>query len=149
MINQIAAFLNVTQDQVKSVTEFAFVYNVVVFGRRARFVSKKVVKMEPTKYELAVQIQQIWATEGWRAKVWTGGDVVRVYLGKDFVQVTATYLNFKKLNHNAAYNLVRHLSDIKCSVGSSAVPVRKEWQKKGYVDQLDYDMEDPNGLYYG
>lgn len=43
---QIATFLNVSPNQIKSVTEMAWVYCVVVRGRRARFVSKKVVKTE-------------------------------------------------------------------------------------------------------
>ena len=41
---QIATFLNVSPNQIKSVTELAWVFCVVVRGRRARFVSKKVVK---------------------------------------------------------------------------------------------------------
>lgn len=41
---QIATFLNVSPNQIKSVTEMAWVFCVVVKGCRARFVSKKVVK---------------------------------------------------------------------------------------------------------
>ncbi len=41
---QIATFLNVSPNQIKSVTEMAWVFCVVVRGQRARFVSKKVVK---------------------------------------------------------------------------------------------------------
>lgn len=41
---QIATFLNVSPNQIKSITEMAWVYCVVVKGQRARFVSKKVVK---------------------------------------------------------------------------------------------------------
>ena len=43
---QIATFLNVSPNQIKSVTEMAWVFCVVVKGCRARFVSKKVVKEE-------------------------------------------------------------------------------------------------------
>ena len=41
---QIATFLNVAPNAIKSVTEMAWVFCVVVRGQRARFVSKKVVK---------------------------------------------------------------------------------------------------------
>ena len=41
---QIATFLNVSPNQIKSITEMAWVFCVVVRGCRARFVSKKVVK---------------------------------------------------------------------------------------------------------
>ena len=41
---QIATFLNVAPNAIKSVTEMAWVFCVVVKGCRARFVSKKVVK---------------------------------------------------------------------------------------------------------
>jgi hypothetical protein len=43
---QIATFLNVSPNQIKSVTELFYVFCVVVKGQRARFVSKKVVKTE-------------------------------------------------------------------------------------------------------
>jgi hypothetical protein len=43
---QIATFLNVSPNQIKSVTEMAWVFCVVVKGCRARFVSKKVAKQE-------------------------------------------------------------------------------------------------------
>jgi hypothetical protein len=41
---QIATFLNVSPNQIKSVTEMAWVFCVVVKGCHARFVSKKVIK---------------------------------------------------------------------------------------------------------
>ncbi|MCA6508137.1 MAG: hypothetical protein IM586_17260 [Pseudanabaena sp. M172S2SP2A07QC] len=41
---QIASFLNVAPNAIKTVTEMAWVFCVVVKGCRARFVSKKVVK---------------------------------------------------------------------------------------------------------
>jgi len=43
---QIATFLNVSPNQIKSVTEMAWVFCVVVKGCRARFVSKKIIKVE-------------------------------------------------------------------------------------------------------
>ena len=46
---QIATFLNVSFNQIKSVTELFYVFCVVVKGQRARFVSKKVVKQEDVK----------------------------------------------------------------------------------------------------
>jgi hypothetical protein len=57
MINQIAKALNVDPEQIKSVREMAWVYCVVVYGRRATFVSKKVVA-QPKKTQM-----QIWAEE--------------------------------------------------------------------------------------
>ena len=48
-IAQIASFLNVSPNQIKSITEMAWVFCVVVKGCRARFVSKKVIKKESVK----------------------------------------------------------------------------------------------------
>jgi len=48
-IAQIATSLNVSPNQIKSITEMAWVYCVVVRGCRARFVSKKVIEMESPK----------------------------------------------------------------------------------------------------
>ena len=50
---QIATFLNVSPNQIKSVTEMAWVFCVVVRGQRARFVSKKVVKQEVYKMDFS------------------------------------------------------------------------------------------------
>ncbi len=44
MIDQIAKALNVAPEQIKSVREMAWVYCVVIYGRRATFVSKKAVQ---------------------------------------------------------------------------------------------------------
>ena len=55
---QIATFLNVSPNQIKSVTELAWVYCVVVKGCRARFVSKKVVKTEVKMLALSLEEAQ-------------------------------------------------------------------------------------------
>jgi hypothetical protein len=92
---QLATFLNVSPNQIKSVTELFYVYCVVVKGCRARFVSKKVIttetKMEMTRTALA---NKIAVDLDCTTKIWEKGDKVRVYLshrGKDygFVEVTA------------------------------------------------------------
>lgn len=49
---QIATFLNVAPNAIKSVTEMAWVFCVVVRGQRARFVSKKVIKVEVEMYQV-------------------------------------------------------------------------------------------------
>lgn len=97
---QIATFLNVAPNAIKSVTEMAWVFCVVVRGQRARFVSKKVVKeqetMEMTRTELA---KKIAADLDCTTKIWEKGGKVRVYLshrGKDygFVEVTNKGVEF-------------------------------------------------------
>jgi hypothetical protein len=51
MTNQIAKVLNVSPEQIKSVREMAWVYCVVVYGRRATFVSKKAIHVQPQVVE--------------------------------------------------------------------------------------------------
>ena len=104
---QIAEVLNVSPNQIKSVTEMAWVYCVVVFGKRATFVSKKKVeakKMARTKWDIAVEVAALIG-----GKAWTGGDKVRVYKGRDgFVEVGAFGLNFKSLkNSHNEYSAAR------------------------------------------
>lgn len=55
---QIATFLNVSPNQIKSVTEMAWVFCVVVKGCRARFVSKKVVKEQITMSKPITKAEQ-------------------------------------------------------------------------------------------
>jgi hypothetical protein len=100
---QIATFLNVSPNQIKSVTEMAWVFCVVVKGCRARFVSKKAVKekekekgMEMTRSQLANKIS---SDLDCTSKVWEKGDKVRVYLshrGKDygFVEIATKGVEF-------------------------------------------------------
>jgi hypothetical protein len=102
---QIAQVLNVSPNQIKSVREMAWVYCVVVFGQRATFVSKKKVEavtVAKTKWDIAVEIAALIG-----GKPWQGGDKVRVYLGKGFVEVGANGLNAKSLNNHNAYSAIR------------------------------------------
>ena len=55
---QIATFLNVSPNQIKSVTEMAWVFCVVVRGRRARFVSKKVIEVKTMSLSLSLEDAQ-------------------------------------------------------------------------------------------
>ena len=80
---KIAAFLNVSPNQIKSVTEMAWVYCVVVVGRKARFVSKKVVKQEEVKMsdsELAQAVAKAIKATGNYANVWEKNGMTRVYV---------------------------------------------------------------------
>ena len=70
---QIATFLNVAPNAIKSVTEMAWVYCVVVRGQRARFVSKKVVK------EQAMEIKKAAEWEEHAYKVIFDGKTFRVF----------------------------------------------------------------------
>lgn len=101
---QIAEVLNVSPNQIKSVREMAWVYCVVVVGKRATFVSKKkveVAKVE-TRQSIAVKVAELIG-----GNVWQGGDKIRVYLGKGYVEVGARSLNCKALNHYLAYSKIR------------------------------------------
>lgn len=101
---QVAEVLNVSPNQIKSVREMAWVYCVVVFGQRATFVSKKKVEVSKveTRHSIAVKVADLIG-----GKVWMGGDKVRVYLGKGFVEVGSRSLNCKSLNHYTAYSAIR------------------------------------------
>ena len=78
---QIATFLNVAPNAIKSVTEMAWVYCVVVRGQRARFVSKKVVKeVTMTDSELAKAVAKAIKATGNYANVWEKNGMTRVYV---------------------------------------------------------------------
>ena len=68
---QIAEVLNVSPNQIKSVTEMAWVYCVVVFGKRATFVSKKKVEA----IEMGKSLTFTAGQSGMSTKyAWFGGD---------------------------------------------------------------------------
>lgn len=70
---QIASFLNVAPNAIKSVTEMAWVFCVVVRGQRARFVSKKVVK----KVNMEIKKAAEWEEHAY--KVIENGKTFRVF----------------------------------------------------------------------
>jgi len=71
---QIATFLNVAPNAIKSVTEMAWVFCVVVKGCRARFVSKKVVK---TEVDMEIKKAAEWEEHAY--KVIENGKTFRVF----------------------------------------------------------------------
>lgn len=82
-IAQIATFLNVAPNAIKTVTEMAWVYCVVVKGYRARFVSKKVVIMEKitmSDSELAQSIAKAIKATGNSGNAWEKNGMNRVYV---------------------------------------------------------------------
>jgi len=80
---QIATFLNVAPNQIRSVTEMAWVFCVVVKGCRARFVSKKVVSQEVkamSDSELAQAVAKAIKATGNQGNVWEKNGMTRVYV---------------------------------------------------------------------
>jgi hypothetical protein len=80
---QLATFLNVSPNQIKSVTELFYVYCVVVKGCKARFVSKKVVKAEEKEMsdsELAQAVAKAIKATGNQGNVWEKNGMTRVYV---------------------------------------------------------------------
>ena len=102
-----------------------------------------------SKLEVAQKISKMWTEEGLLgSKVWSGGDEVRVYLAGGFVKIGKFDLYAKALKFDRAYQVIR---DLRYEIDESlaVTPVRAEWEIKGYTSQIDFDMEDPNGMYYG
>ena len=84
---QIAEVLNVSPNQIKSVREMAWVYCVVVFGKRATFVSKKKVNLtiEQVTAEVAAKLQSQGVKQ---AQAWVKYGKARVYVWeREFVEV--------------------------------------------------------------
>lgn len=80
---QIATFLNVAPNAIKTVTEMAWVFCVVVKGCRARFVSKKIVKQEEVKMsdsELAQAVAKAIKATGNSGNAWEKNEMNRVYV---------------------------------------------------------------------
>jgi hypothetical protein len=102
----IATKLNVLESAIVRVEEWVNVMFVVVKGLGGRFVSKKVVavKME-TKLDRAYKIVE----ELGYGKVWTGGNVVRVYFGSTsgYIEIGAKSVNCQRLKHSVAYMAIR------------------------------------------
>lgn len=154
--NAIATKLNVLESAIVRVEEWASVLFVVVRGLGARFVSKKVVdvKMTATKLDKANHVANVFAAEGWKVNVWTGGDKVRVYFGKSGMYIDITNNGRQmvgKHNQSAlAYNILRSI-DLDAVVAGTQVIDNSipEWQRLGYHAEWEYDMEHVNGRYYG
>lgn len=149
MNTAIANHLNVIEEAILEVRIWAQVLWVRVRGLGCRFVSKKVVKtMEETKLERA---QKVVNHLGF-GKIWQGGNVVRVYFSEKsgYIQIGKNSLDCSKMKHTPAYISLRDANLIDYSnnplVDAKSAPT---WVKKGYASQLDYDMENPNGKYYG
>ena len=79
---QLATFLNVAPNAIKSVTEMAWVFCVVVRGQRARFVSKKIIKevITMTDSELAKAVAKAIKATGNQGNVWEKNGMTRVYV---------------------------------------------------------------------
>lgn len=73
---QIATFLNVAPNAIKSVSEMAWVFVVVVHGCKARFVSKKVVK-EQIAMDFITAFNEKF---GAKAQLWEKHGLTRIYL---------------------------------------------------------------------
>ena len=86
---QIAEVLNVSPNQIKSVREMAWVYCVVVFGKRATFVSKKKVEA------ITVEGKQLISAEDGAKKLaqmvggrfWAKGGHTRVYTKHGYLSI--------------------------------------------------------------
>jgi hypothetical protein len=100
----IATSLNVLECAIVRVDEWASVLFVVVKGLGARFVSKKVVKME-TKLDRANKI----VNELGYGETWTGGSVVRVYFGSTsgYIEIGTKSVDCRKLKHSVAFMAIR------------------------------------------
>lgn len=88
MNTQIAQHLNIAESTILKIEEWANVFFVVCRKIGARFVSKKVVTMK-TREEAASEIAAKINTEveDTRAKVWSKGDSVRIYVTYEGEQI--------------------------------------------------------------
>jgi hypothetical protein len=119
---QIATFLNVSPNQIKSVTELFYVYCVVVKGCKARFVSKKVVK-EPAMDFVTAFNQEF----GTKAQMWEKHGITRIYLND---RKLPAYLEVKSggvVAHPAAPTEMKAFikANAHLEVKSAAAPVAK------------------------
>ena len=105
------------------------------------------------KIEVARAVVKLWEANGYNVgKVWTGGDVVRVYYGKGFLTVGTFDLDCRKLDFHNLSTLLNN--EFKYTIDSTLpksteVTTKPLWQIKGYLNQLDFDMENPQGMYFG
>ena len=85
LTNQVARHLQVAADAIARIEEWANCLFAVVRGMGARFVSKKIMTVEPktiTAYDYASGLAKMITdrTKSYNAKVWQKGDKVRVYV---------------------------------------------------------------------
>jgi hypothetical protein len=82
---QIAKHLNLAEELITEVQEWAKVLWVRINGMRSRFVSKKVVKMEKTLDGLAQALLEAGFT---KANVWQKHGLTRIYTQSGFIDLT-------------------------------------------------------------
>lgn len=136
---QIAEVLNVSPNQIKSVREMAWVYCVVVFGKRATFVSKKKVEAVTVEKVLSVSMMESVGNR------WQKNGMDRIYF--DVAALVPDLSNSKKrkisggklyfdLNTNGFFDSVNDSAIVKaaiaqvrerCSVVESAESVAKPY----------------------
>jgi hypothetical protein len=98
----IAAKFNVLETAVIRVEEWANVMFCVVKGLGARFVSKK-LKVEEVEMETKLDRAEAIVKELGYGKTWVGGEHVRVYFGKGYLEVLSNDIDCRKMNHAPAY----------------------------------------------
>ncbi|MEM9805869.1 MAG: hypothetical protein AAF959_11360 [Cyanobacteria bacterium P01_D01_bin.56] len=81
VVTSIASYLNVSPNQIKSVTELAWVWSVVVHGCRARFVSKKIKMVEKTLSIIEIEkLGTRWQKHG-KDRIYFEQELIRKLLG--------------------------------------------------------------------
>jgi hypothetical protein len=164
-ISQIATSLNVSPNQIKRAEEWANVLFVVVQGKGARFVSKKVVSMTQliSGLEFAQKLQTLWnQSKGseWnklaggfvKARLWDKkADEIRVYFGDGYFSIKeiggefkAGYFGFKYGIQAEVVTLIKVLKeDFKlASLKPEKVKVLRN------EDGEEVEENDPDGVVY-
>lgn len=156
---QIAEALNVSPNQIKSVREMAWVYCVVVFGKRATFVSKK--KLEAVTVEKTLSVSMMESV----GNRWQKNGMDRIYF--DVAALVPDLSNSKKrkvaggklyfdLNTNGFFDSINDSAIVKtaiaqvrecCSVAKAATPAANammtstgEWVSPDEWDEIEGNM---------
>jgi hypothetical protein len=117
----IATHLNIAQTAIVRIEEWASVIFVVAKGVGARFVSKK-INVEEKKMETKLNRAESIVEKLGYGKVWTGGNVVRVYFGKGYLEILESDIDCRKMNHAPAYYILRESGLLDCNT---------KWQSAG------------------
>jgi lambda repressor-like predicted transcriptional regulator len=149
-IAQIATALNVSPNQIKRFEEWKNVLFVVVQGKGARFVSKKVIKMDISHYDFACEaLDLIDASGDFDCKLWTGkrGET-RLYVKKtDKKKTDCGFLVFSGLTQSVECYLSRQSGTIRAlfsDLSYSITKVEKEIAQPKEVDGDEWESRFAN-----
>ena len=140
---QIATFLNAAPNAIKSVTEMAWVFCVVVRGQRARFVSKKVIKVEVVEMDFVTAFNEKFGT---KAQLWQKHGLTRIYLNDRKLPAYIEVKNGVPQTHPAAPSEIKAFIKENSHLEICAVPSATTSKAQSFREQMLATASQPDSI---